>query len=70
MRNLVKRYIAQMQRCKQQAEGVTEDDVTEIKQVPHNNKLLHLRKLLQLLAVVLKIESVHFQALRAFRIMQ
>lgn len=33
MRNLVKRYIAQMQRCKQQSEGVSEDDVNEIKQV-------------------------------------
>ncbi|VBB31478.1 unnamed protein product [Acanthocheilonema viteae] len=32
MRNLVKRYIAQMQRCKQQIESVTEDDVAEIKQ--------------------------------------
>uniref|UniRef100_A0A0M3I9C4 Group II intron reverse transcriptase/maturase n=1 Tax=Ascaris lumbricoides TaxID=6252 RepID=A0A0M3I9C4_ASCLU len=32
MRNLVKRYIAQMQRCKQQSEGVSEDDVNEIKQ--------------------------------------
>uniref|UniRef100_A0A7I4YC87 ANK_REP_REGION domain-containing protein n=2 Tax=Strongyloidea TaxID=27829 RepID=A0A7I4YC87_HAECO len=31
-RNLVKRYIAQMQRMKQQGEGVTEDDVNEIKQ--------------------------------------
>lgn len=33
MRNLVKRYIAQLQRCKQQNEGITEDDVAEIKQV-------------------------------------
>lgn len=33
MRNLVKRYIAQMQRCKQRSEGVSEDDVNEIKQV-------------------------------------
>ncbi|VDK46077.1 unnamed protein product [Anisakis simplex] len=32
MRNLIKRYIAQMQRCKQQREGVNEDDVNEIKQ--------------------------------------
>ena len=31
-RNLVKRYIAQMQRVKQKSEGVTEDDVNEIKQ--------------------------------------
>ncbi|CAI4230702.1 unnamed protein product [Auanema sp. JU1783] len=31
-RNLVKRYIAQMQRVKQQSEGVSEDDVNEIKQ--------------------------------------
>ncbi|MFH4980508.1 hypothetical protein AB6A40_007217 [Gnathostoma spinigerum] len=31
-RNLVKRYIAQMQRCKQRSEGVSEDDVNEIKQ--------------------------------------
>ncbi|CAJ0580585.1 unnamed protein product, partial [Mesorhabditis spiculigera] len=31
-RNLVKRYIAQMQRMKQQNEGVSEDDVNEIKQ--------------------------------------
>ncbi|VDN24436.1 unnamed protein product [Cylicostephanus goldi] len=31
-RNLVKRYIAQMQRTKQQNEGVSEDDVNEIKQ--------------------------------------
>uniref|UniRef100_A0A183F6Q5 Uncharacterized protein n=1 Tax=Heligmosomoides polygyrus TaxID=6339 RepID=A0A183F6Q5_HELPZ len=31
-RNLVKRYIAQMQRVKQQNEGVSEDDVNEIKQ--------------------------------------
>ncbi|KAJ1366543.1 anthranilate synthase component I [Parelaphostrongylus tenuis] len=31
-RNLVKRYIAQMQRVKQRNEGVTEDDVNEIKQ--------------------------------------
>ncbi|ETN68270.1 hypothetical protein NECAME_15916, partial [Necator americanus] len=34
-RNLVKRYIAQMQRVKQQNEGVSEDDVNEIKQVRH-----------------------------------
>ncbi|KAM3723050.1 Transient receptor potential-gamma protein [Dirofilaria immitis] len=32
MRNLVKRYIAQSQRCKQQTEGITEDDVAEIKE--------------------------------------
>ncbi|EFO13395.1 hypothetical protein LOAG_15134 [Loa loa] len=32
MRNLVKRYIAQLQRCKQQTEGITEEDVEEIKQ--------------------------------------
>uniref|UniRef100_A0A0R3S1I8 Uncharacterized protein n=1 Tax=Elaeophora elaphi TaxID=1147741 RepID=A0A0R3S1I8_9BILA len=32
MRNLVKRYIAHLQRCKQQTEGITEDDVAEIKQ--------------------------------------
>ncbi|ULT98578.1 hypothetical protein L5515_003035 [Caenorhabditis briggsae] len=31
-RNLVQRYIAQMQRMKQQSEGVSEDDVNEIKQ--------------------------------------
>ncbi|VDM59910.1 unnamed protein product [Angiostrongylus costaricensis] len=31
-RNLVQRYIAQMQRVKQRNEGVTEDDVNEIKQ--------------------------------------
>ncbi|KAK5978775.1 TRP (Transient receptor potential) channel family [Trichostrongylus colubriformis] len=31
-RNLIKRYIAQMQRMKQQNEGVSEDDVNEIKQ--------------------------------------
>ncbi|CAB3403610.1 unnamed protein product [Caenorhabditis bovis] len=31
-RNLVQRYIAQMQRVKQQSEGVSEDDVNEIKQ--------------------------------------
>ncbi|KAJ1366541.1 anthranilate synthase component I [Parelaphostrongylus tenuis] len=31
-RNLVKRYVAQMQRVKQKNEGVTEDDVNEIKQ--------------------------------------
>ncbi|CAG9537651.1 unnamed protein product [Cercopithifilaria johnstoni] len=32
MRNLVKRYIAHLQRCKQQAESITEDDIAEIKQ--------------------------------------
>ncbi|VDM98542.1 unnamed protein product [Thelazia callipaeda] len=32
MRNLVKRYIAQIQRCKRQIKEVTEDDITEIKQ--------------------------------------
>ncbi len=31
-RNLVKRYISQQQRLKQQSGGVTEDDVNEIKQ--------------------------------------
>lgn len=32
MRNLVKRFVAHVQRVKQQAEGVSEDDVNEIKQ--------------------------------------
>lgn len=32
MRNLIKRYVAHIQRQKQQAEGVSEDDVNEIKQ--------------------------------------
>ncbi|VDO81765.1 unnamed protein product [Onchocerca flexuosa] len=32
MRNLVKRYIAQLQRCKQQGEAIIEDDLAEIKQ--------------------------------------
>jgi hypothetical protein len=33
MRNLVKRYIAHQQRCKQQTDGISVDDVNEIKQV-------------------------------------
>lgn len=32
MRSLVKRYVAFVQRTKQQSEGVSEDDVNEIKQ--------------------------------------
>nr|CDP91278.1 BMA-TRP-2, isoform f [Brugia malayi] len=32
MRNLVKRYISHLQRSKQQTEGITEDDIAEIKQ--------------------------------------
>ncbi|VDK86198.1 unnamed protein product [Litomosoides sigmodontis] len=32
MRNLVKRYIAQLQRCKQQTESIIEDEIAEIKQ--------------------------------------
>lgn len=32
MRSLVKRYIAYVQRVKQQSDGVSEDDVNEIKQ--------------------------------------
>lgn len=40
MRNLVKRYIAHLQRCKQLTEGVTEEHIAEIKEVPQHFLIL------------------------------